>query len=317
MLSNGGADTLHGGAGRDQFTVSEETAEVDAGDGADRFKHQGAAFSLHTLDMGSGRDRLVNTGMLLMAENNGQERVLQMGAGNDQLTTNTYIDVDVLDGGSGNDKLLLTDASKMDEELIDQKNDEFKTHGNNKGQGFEITGFESIRQDAGTWNYQGDFKSSDLVIAGGIANFELTEPVSVLRAKRVRFNAEGDDAAILHFDVSQLLEDDLTAKEPIRFRIGRLAKAKQLNLQQMNLTLSASETAPPIAPEPGIGKRERSYVQWNLDDPNAVASESMMTEGHEGHSMAAMSAMEDEPDQSIYLGRVGKNLILTTTDIFS
>ena len=99
MLSNGGADTLEGGAGSDQFTVSEETAALDAGEGRDLFVHQGAAFNLHTLDMGPGRDSLVNTGMLLMArKSDGEKRVRQMGNGNDQLTTNTYIDVDVLDG---------------------------------------------------------------------------------------------------------------------------------------------------------------------------------------------------------------------------
>ena len=75
MLSNGGADTLQGGAGQDQFTVSEETAALDAGKGRDRFDHQRAAFNLHTLDMGSGSDSFVNRGMLLMAEKYGQERV--------------------------------------------------------------------------------------------------------------------------------------------------------------------------------------------------------------------------------------------------
>ena len=315
MLSNGGADTLHGGAGRDQFTVSEETAEVDGGDGADRFEHQGAAFSLHTLDMGAGRDRLVNTGMLLMAEKNGQERVLQMGAGNDQLTTNTYIDVDVLDGGGGQDALLLTDDFEMmGDDLANQKS-AFKSHLNYKGQGFEITGFESIRQDSGTWNYQGDFKSSDLVIAGGIANFELTEPVSVLRAKRVRFKAEGDDSTTLHFDVSQLLGDDLIANDPIRFRIRRLANAKKFNPDELNLTLSASKTGPPSTPDKIFV--DEDYVRWDLYDPNPKPSESMLAESDEHHSMAGMSAIEAEPDQSIYLGRKGKNLILTTTDIFS
>ena len=77
MLSNGGADTLQGGAGQDQFTVSEETAALDAGKGRDRFDHQRAAFNLHRLDMGSGLDRLVHTGMLLMAAQDGHERVLQ------------------------------------------------------------------------------------------------------------------------------------------------------------------------------------------------------------------------------------------------
>lgn len=99
MLSNGGADTLQGGAGQEQFTVSAQTAAVEAGDNRDVFKHQRAAFNLHRLDMGSGLDRLVNTGMLLMAEKDGQERVLHKGDGADRRTTNTYIDMDVLDGG--------------------------------------------------------------------------------------------------------------------------------------------------------------------------------------------------------------------------
>ena len=55
-------------------------------------------------------------------------------------------------------------------------------------------------------------------------------------------------------------------------------------------------------------------MQWDLYDPDAPAMDTM---SGEDHSMAAMSAMEDEPDQSIYLGRRGKNLILTTMDIFN
>lgn len=309
MLSNGGADTLQGGAGQDQFTVSEETAALDAGKGRDRFDHQRAAFNLHTLDMGSGSDRLVNTGMLLMAEKDGQERVLQMGDGKDQLTTNTYIDVDVLDGGDGFDELVLTDANEMDAALVDRK-DVFEDHSNNKGQGIEITGFESIRQASGTWKYQGDFKSSDVVIAGGIAHFDVIEPVSAFRAKRVRLAGSGEDAAILHFDISQLLEDNLTAKETIRFKLGRLAKAKSLNLKDVPLTLLASEGGAPIAPT----ESKKGYVQWDLYDPDAPAMDTM---SGEDHSMAAMSAVEAEPDQSIYLGRRGKNLILTTADIFA
>ena len=61
-------------------------------------------------------------------------------------------------------------------------------------------------------------------------------------------------------------------------------------------------------------------MQWDLDNPDTPEMDTMSHEGHsmggEGHSMGAM-AVEAEPDQSIYLGRVGKNLILTTTDIFA
>ena len=32
MMSEGGADTLQGGEGRDEFTVSEQTAAVEGGD---------------------------------------------------------------------------------------------------------------------------------------------------------------------------------------------------------------------------------------------------------------------------------------------
>ena len=311
MLSNGGADTLQGGSGQDQFTVSEQTAAVEGGDGNDVFNHQRAAFNLHTLDMGSGDDTFVNRGLLLMAEKDGQERVLQMGDGADQLTTNTYIDMDVLDGGDGVDKLVLTDASNMDDELVNQK-DAFEGHSNNKGQGFEITGFEAIRQDSGTWNYQGDLKSSDVVISGGIAHFDVIEPVSSFRAKRFRFAGNGDGAGALHFDISQLLEDDLTAKETIRFTLGRLAKPRTLDLSEVQLTLKVSEGGAPIAPT----MSKNGYVQWDLDDPDAPAMDTM---SGEDHSMAAMSSMdmENEPDQSIYLGRRGQNLILTTTDIFA
>ena len=151
---------------------------------------------------------------------------------------------------------------------------------------------------------------STVVIAGGIVNFELTEPVFAFRAKRFRFAGNGEGTGALHFDISQLLEDYLTAKETIRFTLGRLAKAKSLNLKDVPLTLLASEGGAPIAPT----ESKKGYVQWDLMDPNPPAMDTM---SGEDHSMAAMSAMEDEPDQSIYLGRRGKNLILTTMDIFN
>ena len=80
----------------------------------------------------------------------------------------------------------------------------------------------------------------------------------------------------------------------------------------MQLTLKVSEGGAPIAPT----MSKNGYVQWDLDDPDAPAMDTM---SGEDHSMAAMSSMdmEEEPDQSIYLGRRGKNLILTTTDIFA
>ena len=84
----------------------------------------------------------------------------------------------------------------------------------------------------------------------------------------------------------------------------------------MLLTLKVSEGGAPLAPT----EKKKGYEQWDLMDPNPPAMDTMSAEGNSmdgmDHSMASM-AVEIDPDQSIYLGRKGRNLILTTADIFA
>ena len=209
----------------------------------------------------------------------------------------------------GYDELLLTDASGMASGLDDPK-DQFEGHNNYKGQGFEITGFESIRQDSGTWSYQGDFMSSDVVIAGGIAQFELTEPVSSFRAKRFHLrNYNLPTKPALHFDISALLDEDMKASQVIRFRMRRLAKANNVSLGDKHVTLLAADGSAPMKPD----DISDNVMRWDLISPDSGAAMEVMSE--EDHSMDAMQ-VDVEPDQSIYRGIVGRTLILTSQDIF-
>ena len=100
-----------------------------------------------------------------------------------------------------------------------------------------------------------------MVIAGGIAQFELTEPVSSFRAKR--FHLRNDDLLTepaLRFDISALLDEDMKASQVIRFRMRRLAKAKNVSLGDKHVTLLAADGSAPMKPD----DISDNVMRWDL-----------------------------------------------------
>jgi Ca2+-binding RTX toxin-like protein len=161
LLNGGtGADTLNGGEGDDDFIVGLETAVINAGDDNDSFYNTDKALGFQSIKMGEGKDTLTNIGQLKVDGN------INMGAGDDILTTNLLIAADELDGGKGDDTLILNDVKEEDITGDDLKGSD----------GFVIKGFETINQTSGTWEYAGKFKQTDVLIDGGRAQITLSKP---------------------------------------------------------------------------------------------------------------------------------------------
>lgn len=123
------------------------------------------------LDFGPGEDVLRNTCALVVRG----DGIIDMGDDRDELYTNTSISAELLDGGSGSDRLYLNDEFDCQDDA-----DELT-----KVKSMRIKSFEQIQIDGGSWELQGDFSESTIALKGG----SLAVPIDSqqkfgLRAKR-------------------------------------------------------------------------------------------------------------------------------------
>lgn len=158
--------------------------------------------------MDSGED-LVNECFLQV----GGSGVMELGPGNDRLVTNHNIFAERLDGQSGFDRLILTNALTCD----NADNFEFS-----EPKSMLIENFERIKLESGSWDLSGDFYGSDVIISGGVLRLELSSMRDfALRTKRNKIKVEqgSSDEFMLEVDFENIEPRNLA--EGSKWRIAR------------------------------------------------------------------------------------------------
>lgn len=153
------AGALIGGPGDDVFVLRSDTAVVDGGNGNDEIeiRFDAAALGVKEVTLGDGSDRLTNAGVLVV------DGVIDFGPGNDRFETTTLIQAKELDGGDGKNDVLILNAPNvegLDDSFVDQLT-------GFDSSGFVVKNFETIRQEGGSWAFEGALEGVDLVIEAG------------------------------------------------------------------------------------------------------------------------------------------------------
>ena len=172
----------------------------------------------------SGED-LVNECFLQV----GGSGAIELGPGDDRLVTNQNIFAERLDGQSGFDRLILTNALTCD----NANNFEFS-----EPKSMLIENFERIKIESGRWDLAGDFYGSDVIISGGVLRLELSNmrefPLRTMRNK-IKVEQVASDAFALEVDFENIEPRSLA--EGGKWRIARGINRK--NFERIESSIEA------------------------------------------------------------------------------
>ena len=228
LKAGAGFDTLLGGLGNDVFFAGRDTKVIDGADGRDRFELVSRATGLTRVAMGAGNDVVRNRGVMVVDD------AIDLGAGDDLLETNLYLQADALIGGEGNDLLRLTAEMAIDRS-------QRKTTDVNPG--YRISGFETIEQLGGQWMLEGDHSSSDLIIDGGTTMIPLDSSLTVgLSVKSLDVDDPSEGR------LSLVLEGDLRKRYPVL----QAASKKQLGALPNRIDVTLPDGS--LQELPGLGQ---------------------------------------------------------------
>ena len=134
----------------------------------------------NSFEFGPGQDKLINRCSLQATG----EGLIDLGPDDDLMETNMFISATTLDGGADDDLLILTDDNACaDGESADTALE---------ARAMTIVNFEDVEVQGGTWELQGDYQKTDVLINGGELSVPLTRRRSPgLRAKQFEFSSGG------------------------------------------------------------------------------------------------------------------------------
>ena len=201
------------------------------------------------LDFGPGEDVLNNTCALVVSG----DGIIDMGDDRDELYTNTSILAELIDGGSGSDRLYLNGEFNCDDNsgaLTDVKS-------------MRIKSFEQIQIDSGSWELRGDFSDSTIALKGGTLAVPIDSQKKFgLRAKRnngIKYSNDSLAEIAVTIDVSGV--NDPTQG---RWRVLSGVTESTFNAMQDALSLTVTGTDQDFDEQWSV-KGSRLFVSLGVD----------------------------------------------------